>query len=100
MRRFTDEMLSLAPLAVLLAAILGPLVWEYTGLRRDWGVSRLGALALTSTLFPSVGIGLALSLPLAGTPVARWLAAIAVTIATYSLALAVLRPSEAPQRSS
>jgi ABC-type spermidine/putrescine transport system permease subunit II len=91
---------SLAPLAVLFAAIVGPLAWEYTGLRRDWGVSRLGALALTSTLFPSVAIGLAISLPLDGTPAVRWLVAIAVTIATYSLALAVLRPSEAPQRSS
>ncbi len=89
-----------APIALLLAAIVGPLVWEYTGLRRDWGVSRLGAVALTSTLFPSVGIGLAISLPLEGTPAVRWLVAVAVTIATYSLALAALRPSEAPQRSS
>ncbi len=89
-----------APIALLLAAIVGPLAWEYTGLRRDWGVSRLGAVALTSTLFPSVGIGLAISLPLEGTPAVRWLVAVAVTIATYSLALAALRPSEAPQRSS
>ena len=89
-----------APIALLLAAIVGPLVWEYTGLRRDWGVGRLGAVALTSTLFPSVGIGLAISLPLEGTPAVRWLVAVAVTIATYSLALAALRPSEAPQRSS
>ena len=89
-----------APIALLLAAIVGPLVWEYTGLRRDWGLTRFAAAALTSTLFPSVGIGLAISLPLEGTPAVRWLVAVAVTIATYSLALAALRPSEAPQRSS
>ncbi len=79
-----------APIALLVAAIIGPLVWEYTGLRRDWGVGRLGAVALTSTLFPSVGIGLAISLPLQGTPAVRWLVAVVVTIATYSLALAAL----------
>jgi hypothetical protein len=91
------------PIVLLVAAVVVPLAREYAELRRAWGLGRLGALAATSTLFPSLGIGLAVSFPLDGTPAVRWLVAVAVTIATYSLALAALRPeaaTEAPRRSS
>ena len=85
-----------APIALLVAALVGPLVREYADLRRDWGVSRLGAARRSRRRsFRRVGFGLAISLPLQGTPAVRWLVAVAVTIATYSLALAALRPSEA-----
>jgi hypothetical protein len=93
-------LLAALPVLVILAAVVVPLVREYAELRQDWGFGRLAALGTTSTLFPSLGIGLAVSSPLAGTPALRWLVAVAVTIATYSLALSALRPSEAPQRSS
>jgi hypothetical protein len=91
--------LSLLPVLVVAAAVVVPLAYEYAGLRREWGIGRLGAMAATSTLFPALGLGLALSLPLDGVPIVRWLAAVTVTIAAYSLALAALRPIAAPERS-
>jgi hypothetical protein len=93
-------LLAALPLLVIAAAVVVPLMREYAELRRTWGVGRLAALGATSTLVPSLGIGLVVSLPLDGTPAARWLVAVAVTIATYSVALSALRPTEAPQRSS
>jgi hypothetical protein len=87
--------LAALPVALLAAFVVLPLVREYAELRREWGLSRLGALGAATTLFPSLALGLAISLPLEGTPAARWLVAVAVTIATYSLALAALRPETA-----
>ncbi len=88
-------LLAALPIALIAAAVVVPLVREYGALRSESGYSRLGAVGATSTLFPSLGIGLAVSLPLDGTPAARWLVAVAVTIGTYSLALAALRPDAA-----
>jgi hypothetical protein len=93
-------LLAALPLLVIAAAIVVPLVREYAELRSAWGVGRLAALAATSTLFPSLGIGLAVAYPFHETPAASWMVTVAVTVATYSAALAALRPSEAPQRSS
>ena len=88
-------LLAALPLLVIAAAVVVPLVREYADLRRDWGLSRLGALGAACTLFPALGIGLAVSFPLDGTPAARWLVAVVVTIATYSLVLAALKPDAA-----
>ena len=83
------------PLGLVAVAVLVPLVREYLELRRDWGLSRAGALLAAGTLFPSLGIGLAASLPLVERPVLQWTAAVVVTMAVYSLAIGALRPAPA-----
>ena len=90
------------PLGLVAAAVVVPLVREYGELRREWGLSRLGALLAAGTLFPSLGIGLAAALPLAASPALQWTATVVVTIGVYSLATAALRPALAtpsPRRS-
>ena len=81
------------PIGLVAAVVLVPLVREYVAFRREWGLSRAGALLAAGTLFPSLGIGLAAALPLAGRPALQWAAAVVVTIAVYSLATAGLRPA-------
>ncbi len=88
-------LLNTAPLGIVAAAVLAPLVREYVEFRRDWGLGRLGAAFASLTLFPSLGLGLAISLPLAETPTVRWLATIIVTIAAYSIVTAAIRPTTA-----
>ncbi|MBD0290699.1 MAG: hypothetical protein ICV74_05535 [Thermoleophilia bacterium] len=91
------------PLVVLTAAVLVPLAREYTALRREWGLSRLGAAATACAVFPALAFGIAASLPLAERPALQWLAAVVLTAAAYSAVTAALRPGvadEAPRRSS
>jgi hypothetical protein len=85
------------PIGIVAAAVLVPLVREYVAFRREWGLSRAGAFLAAGTLFPSLGIGLAASLPLLERPALQWSAAVVVTIAVYSLATAALRPSLAAE---
>ncbi|HEX2111448.1 MAG TPA: hypothetical protein VHF67_07830 [Gaiellaceae bacterium] len=94
--------LNAAPLGIVAFAVVLPLAREYAEFRRDWRLGRLGAALAALTLFPAVGVGLALSLPLAGTPLLRWAATIILTIVAYSAVTAALRPAlatEAPRRS-
>jgi hypothetical protein len=80
-------------IGIVAVAVVVPLVREYLEFRREWRLSRVGALLAAGTLFPSLGIGLAASLPLVGNPALQWAAAVAVTIAVYSLATGALRPA-------
>ena len=95
-------MTAFPPLGVVLLAVVVPLVREYAEFRREWGVGRVGAVLAAATLIPSLALGFAVALPLAGRPVLQWATTVAVTVAAYSLATAVARPalSEAPPRSS
>ena len=94
--------LGIMPLGILAFAILLPLVREYAEFRRDWGLSRLGALLTAGSLFPALGVGLAVSMPLAARPELQWAVAIVVTIGAYSLVTSALRPDAEPaqQRSA
>ncbi len=78
-------------LAVVGAAVVAPLAREYADLRQEWGFGRLTALATTLLVLPSLGIGLALSLPLADRPTLQWTAAVVVAIVVYSLTVAGVR---------
>jgi hypothetical protein len=86
------------PLAILAVAVLVPLGREYAAFRREWGIGRLAALGTAFSLFPALGVGVAVSQPLAGRPAAQWIAAVAATLLAYSLAVALLRPRLTPVR--
>jgi hypothetical protein len=89
-------------IGVVAVAVVAPLAREYVDFRRDWGLGRLGAALASLTLFPALGVGLAVSLPLAEIPAVRWSATVVLTIVAYSAATAALRPAlatEARQRS-
>ena len=86
------------PLTILALAVMVPLVREYAAFRREWGIGRLAALGTAFSLFPALGVGLAVSQPLAARPAAQWAAAVAVTRLAYALAVARLRPRFAPVR--
>ena len=86
------------PLVIVALAVFLPLGREYAAFRREWGVGRLAALGTAFSLFPALGVGLALSQPLAATPAAQWAVVVVVTILAYSLAVAVLRPRLTPAR--
>ena len=92
--------LGMVPLGILGFAILLPLVREYVEFRREWGFGRVRAAVATGTLFPSLALGLALSLPLAERPALQWTATVVVTILAYSAAASAFRrePEAAPQR--
>ena len=85
------EHVNLIALAVVGALVLAPLAREYADLRQAWGFGRLAALATTLLVLPSLGVGLALSLPLADRPSMQWTVAVVVAIAVYSLAAAGVR---------
>ncbi len=93
--------LGLMPLGILGLAIVLPLAREYAEFRRDWGLSRLGAFLAAGTLFPALGVGLAVSLPLSERPALQWAVTIVVTIAAYSVVTSAFRPDAepAPRRS-
>ena len=78
-------------LAVVVTVVVAPLAREYADLRRAWGFGRLAALATTLLVLPSLGVGLALSLPLAERPTLQWTVAVVVAIAIDSLAVAGVR---------
>ena len=86
------------PLAIVALAVVLPLAREYAAFRREWGIGRLAALGTAFSLFPALGVGVAVSQPLAAQPVAQWVAAVAVTLVAYSLAVALLRPRLTPIR--
>ena len=80
------------PLVILALAVLVPLGREYAAFRREWGIGRLAALGTAFSLFPALGVGLAVSQPLAVQPAAQWIVTVIVTLLAYALAVAVLRP--------
>lgn len=94
--------MSAFPLAIVVAAIVVPLAREYCEFHREWGLGRLGALLTSLMLFPALGVGSALALPLAATPALQWTVTVVVTVGVYSVATSALRPEgePAPQRSS
>ncbi len=85
------EHVDLIALAVVGAVVVAPLAREYADLRQAWGFGRLAALATTLLVLPSLGVGLALSLPLADRPTLQWTAVVVVAIVVYSLAAAGVR---------
>ncbi|HLM33597.1 MAG TPA: hypothetical protein VK285_05960 [Gaiellaceae bacterium] len=85
------EHLNLILLAVVGIVVVAPLAREYADLRRAWGFGRLPALATTLLVLPSLGVGLALSLPLVDRPALQWTAAVIVAMVVYSLAAARIR---------
>jgi len=95
-------MTAIPPLSLVLLAVVVPLVREYVQFRREWGLGRFGAVLAAATLVPSLALGFAVALPLAGRPALQWAATVAATITAYSLATTAVRPalSEAPRRSS
>jgi hypothetical protein len=72
-------------LATLAAVVLVPLAREYADLRSA-GLARATALGVVSLVVPALGVGLALTLPLAARPTAQWAVAVIVTVALYSAA--------------
>ncbi len=86
------------PLVILALAVLVPLGREYAAFRREWGIGRLAALGTAFSLFPALGVGLAVSQPLAAQPAAQWTVTVVVTLVAYALAVAALRPRLTPVR--
>jgi len=86
------------PLALVALAVFVPLGREYAAFRREWGAGRLAALGTAFSLFPALGIGLAVSQPLAATPAAQWGVTVVATLLAYALAVAALRPRVTPAR--
>jgi hypothetical protein len=89
------------PVGLVACAVLVPLGREYAAFRREWGLSRTGALLAVGTLVPALGVGLAAGLPLVETPALQWCVTVVATIAAYSAATAALRPTlatSAPRR--
>lgn len=74
-------------IAAIAAAVVVPLAREYVDFRRGWGLGRGGALATTSLVVPSLGVGFALASPLAAHPGLQWLATVLATLVAYSLAV-------------
>jgi uncharacterized membrane-anchored protein len=71
--------------ATLAAVVLVPLAREYADLRAA-GLARVSALGVVSLVIPALGVGLALTLPLAGRPEAQWAVTVILTVALYSAA--------------
>ena len=78
-------------LAIVGTVVVAPLAREYADFRRAWGFGRLAALATTLLVLPSLGVGLALSVPLAERPTLQWAAAVVAAMVVYSLAAAGVR---------
>jgi hypothetical protein len=76
--------------------VIAPLGREYLDLRRSWGFGRLAALGTTLLVLPAIGVGLALSLPLASRPVLQWATTVVAALLAYSLFAAVVRISAEP----
>jgi hypothetical protein len=92
----------IAALAFVGLVALAPLGREYTDLRRSWGFGRLTALGTTLLVLPSIGVGLALALPLASGPVLQWTTTVVVALVVYSASAIAVRsvvtPAEARGR--
>lgn len=80
------ESLDVFVLLPLAAIVIWPLWREWSDLRRSFGLSRLGALAVTSLVLPSFVVATVLSLPLAAHPAAQWLTIVGTTLVLYSFA--------------
>ena len=97
------EHANLILLALVGTVVVAPLAREYADFRRAWGFGRLAALATTLLVLPSLGVGVALSLPLADRPAVQWTAAVVTALMVYSLAVARIRAAaergSAPQLS-
>ena len=79
------EPVNLLLLATLGAIVLVPLAREYADLRAV-GLARVTAVGTLSLLLPALGVGLALTLPLAARPEAQWAVTVVVTVTLYSAA--------------
>ena len=77
--------MNLLLLAILSAVVLVPLAREYADLRAI-GLARVSAVGTLSLLIPALGVGLALTLPLAARPELQWGVTVIVTVALYSAA--------------
>ena len=90
--------------AALLLAVAGvvvlPLVREYVDFRAGWGLGRLAALATTLLVVPAVGVGVAVSLPLAAHPAAQWSLTVLVALVAYSAGVRGVQAVRQPARSS
>src|SRR5215210_6295924 len=71
--------------------VLAPLGREYADLRRSWGFGRMTAAGTTLLVIPSIGIGLALALPLASRPALQWAMTVLVALLAYPLSAAAVR---------
>jgi hypothetical protein len=80
-------------LTLFAGIVLIPLAREYGDLRRSFGLSRVGAFATTSLVFPAFAVGLTLALPLQSRPALQWVAIVVGTLAVYSLATRAIAAS-------
>lgn len=78
-------------LAIMGVVVVAPLAGEYVDLRQTWGFGRLAALGTTVLVLPSLGVGLALSFPVAERPTLQWTVAVVVALVVYSLGAARIR---------
>jgi hypothetical protein len=83
-------------LVVVGLVVMAPLGREYLDLRRSWGFGRLAALGTTLLVLPAMGVGFALSLPLASEPALQWATTVVAALLAYSLFAAVVRSSAEP----
>jgi hypothetical protein len=83
-------------LAFVGLVLVAPLGREYVDLRRSWGFGRLAALGTTLLVLPSLGVGFALTLPLASQPALQWATTVLAALLVYSLFAAVVRSSAEP----
>jgi hypothetical protein len=85
---------------LLAGIVLLPLAREYGDLRRSFGLSRTAALATTSLVLPSFGVGLTLALPLQSRPALQWVATVVGTLVVYSLATRAIAASASAVRTA
>jgi hypothetical protein len=88
-----------AAIAILSLAgilVLVPLGKEYADLRRSWRLGRLSALGTTLLVLPSIGVGFALTLPLASWPALQWATTVLVALVFYSASAAAVRAASGP----
>jgi hypothetical protein len=84
----------------LAGLVLVPLVREYADFRRSRGLGRGSAALTTLLVVPSVGVGVAVALPVQGWPYAQWGVTVAAALAVYSLAVRAVWGTVEPERAS
>ena len=84
----------------LAGLVLVPLVREYADFRRARGLGRRSAALTTVLVVPSVGIGIAVAVPLADWPYAQWGVTVGAALAVYSLAVRAVWGTVEPERVS
>lgn len=85
------DFVGMGMLLALGAVVLVPLGREYLDFRHSWGLGRAAALATTGLVVPALGVGVALSLPLASRPALQWTGTVVATVVVYSLAVRAVR---------